>query len=172
MGQSGGFSPLLPARTLPLCLLLIEIQCCHLSGTSRQPVISLECVEHTLLMYPAVLPSCCPLVLSFCAPSLDLDLSCLCLFILCLTPGLSRGFPGRFTGLIQPLSDTNKSKHDKTIETFSIFTFECVCILLHFAFVFGVRVSPLPSPSASFYSFFHTPLPLHPLSGVELAVEL
>lgn len=50
----------------------------------------------------------------------------------CLAPGLT---PDPWPGLIQPLSDTNKSKHDKTIETFSIFTFECVCILLHFAFV-------------------------------------
>lgn len=61
----------------------------------------------------------------------------LCLFILRLTPD---PWPynsrlGVLLGLIQPLSDTNKSKHDKTIETFSIFTFECVCISLHFAFV-------------------------------------
>lgn len=62
-------------------------------NTSRLPLISLECVEHTLH-------------------------ACVCICV-CVRPGPRTGR----AGLMQPLGDTNKSKHDKTIENFFHFHF-------------------------------------------------
>lgn len=80
-------------------------------NTSRLPLISLECVEHTL-------PACeCP---SVCASARV----CVCVCVLVVRPVSC--VPVRGTGragLMQPLGDTNKSKHDKTIENFFHFHF-------------------------------------------------